>query len=151
MGWHAPVLHSHAPRALAELGADLNKPSDEGFTPVSVAVCGNKLDAVRVLVELGCSVTNAQAGDNNPPIFAAVYNGHVEVRTFVNSLRQTKSPLPSLLIPRWCGCSTSWVLTSRLWTATAQPRSSSRRPGVMTKQVSSGVWRWGEHSPMRIH
>ena len=43
-------------RVLAELGADVNTPIDDGATPVFIAAQNGHVDAIRVLKELGANV-----------------------------------------------------------------------------------------------
>jgi ankyrin repeat protein len=48
--------HATAIRVLAELGANVNTPDNDGWTPVLIATYNGQVDAVKVLKELGADV-----------------------------------------------------------------------------------------------
>jgi len=64
-------------RVLAELGANVETPTNDGCTPVYFASYNGHAEVVRVLAELGASVTTTE---NNgwSPLSIAVRNAHLE-------------------------------------------------------------------------
>jgi ankyrin repeat protein len=55
-----------------ELGADVNGVTDDGPTPISVAICNEDLRLVRYLVRmLGTDVNKADSSGTTPLIIAA--------------------------------------------------------------------------------
>lgn len=63
--------------ALVELGADVNAPNNNSFTPVLVAAQYGHVEAIRVFAKFGGDV-NFPNNDGITPIYIAAQNGHVE-------------------------------------------------------------------------
>ena len=61
-----------------QLGADLNSPKDEGFTPAYIAACNGHVDTLRLLHELGANL-DTPANDGATPAHVSAHQGHVEV------------------------------------------------------------------------
>jgi ankyrin repeat protein len=74
----AQVGHVDVIKTLADLGADVNTPSNDGFTPVAIAAQKGRVDAIKTLVDLGAD-TNTPTNDGCTPVFRAAQLGHVDV------------------------------------------------------------------------
>jgi ankyrin repeat protein len=92
--------HVDCVRALAELGADLDKPDHQhNITPVAAAAFRGHVDCVGALAELGASLANFCWGFN--PIYVAAHEGHVEV---IKALAELGADLACLNESGFAGC-----------------------------------------------
>ena len=73
-------------RLLAELGANIDTPNNNGATPAYIAVECDHAEVVRLLAELGANV-NTPNNDGFTPVFIAAQEGHVEVVRVLGSLK----------------------------------------------------------------
>lgn len=65
-------------RALMEAGADVNKATNSGSTPLLVAAWGGNEAVVRALMEAGADVNKA-TDDGETPLLQATFGGHEAV------------------------------------------------------------------------
>ena len=65
-------------RALIEAGADVNKATDVGATPLYIAAQNGHEAVVRALIELGADINKAK-DDGWTPLFIAAEKGHETV------------------------------------------------------------------------
>jgi ankyrin repeat protein len=70
-------------RALIELGADVNKATDDGWTPLAIAVQEGHEAVVWALIELGADVNKATE-DGVTPLAIAVQEGHTAIVQILN-------------------------------------------------------------------
>ncbi|KXJ22658.1 leucine-rich repeat serine/threonine-protein kinase 1 [Exaiptasia diaphana] len=73
--------HDDVVRQLIELGADVNKMSAEGETPLSEACVNGHIDIVKLLVSKGAESVKHRM--NESPVELACQNGHVDVVEFL--------------------------------------------------------------------
>ena len=67
-------------RALIEKGADINKATDDGATPLFMAAGMGNEAAVRALIELGSDVNKAtEDGASVTPLFIAAHQDHAAI------------------------------------------------------------------------
>ena len=64
---------------LIEAGADVDKPRDDGCTPLYMAAAFGRVEAVRVLLEQGSADVNKVNNNSQTPINVAADGGHLEV------------------------------------------------------------------------
>ena len=86
-------------RALIEAGADINKATDNGRTPLLFAAQENHEAVVRALIEAGADVNKAR-GDGVTPLLFAAYTGHeavvralIKAGADVNAVGDYRTPL----------------------------------------------------------
>ncbi|CAE7570367.1 ANK1 [Symbiodinium natans] len=105
-------------QTLREACADFEKPDDDGFTPLHIAVGANQVEAVRLLVDCGADV-NAVSRDEVAPLHTAAQNGQQEAFFFIGSgfivddprtrdlfeqiLPPSQSLVAGVAVPHW-GC-----------------------------------------------
>ena len=70
--------HVEVVRLLAELGANVETPDNDGATPAYIAAQKGHVEVVRVLAELGANV-ETPANNGATPAFIAAQHGHVDV------------------------------------------------------------------------
>jgi len=58
-------------KALADLGADLNKPDPDGITPLALALLSGNYDAAKLLIERGADVNKGDRTNRTPLYIAA--------------------------------------------------------------------------------
>ena len=63
-------------KVLADLGASVNTPANDGYTPVFIVAPHGHVDAIKALTALGASV-NTPANDGYTPVLVASQCGHV--------------------------------------------------------------------------
>ena len=74
--------HDAMARLLLRRGADINKTTKDGFSPLLCATYGSKADVARTLVAAGADVNLADK-NGNTPLFGAVARGSLELVTFL--------------------------------------------------------------------
>ena len=76
--------HTHVLLTLSQLGADMEKPDENGITPVSIAGHQGHVEAVRLLVNLGADL-EATSDNGATPFWSACRAGHLEVAKLLAS------------------------------------------------------------------
>eukprot|EP00300_Choanocystis_sp_HF-7_P010973 c17242_g1_i2.p1 GENE.c17242_g1_i2~~c17242_g1_i2.p1 ORF type:complete len:282 (+),score=48.19 c17242_g1_i2:33-878(+) len=71
-------------RLLHEFGSDLNKPRENGCTPLYIAAANGHIEAVTTLHELGANI-NTPATNGATSVFVAAEFGHVDVLLALHS------------------------------------------------------------------
>lgn len=69
----AAVMRDHVPsiKALIEHGADMEKPGQEDFKPLPLAIAEDKYEAAKVLMEAGANVNSFSGADELTPLMIA--------------------------------------------------------------------------------
>jgi len=79
-------------RCLAEQGADKDKATDSGATPLFVAAYEGHFTVVRYLAEQGADKWKAAGG--NTPLQAAIANDSAEVVTYLRAATGVEAVIP---------------------------------------------------------
>jgi ankyrin repeat protein len=69
----AAVMRDHVPsiKVLLEHGAEINKPGQEGFRPMPLAIAESKYEAAKALMEAGADVNALSGADDLTPLMIA--------------------------------------------------------------------------------
>ena len=73
-------------QALFNLGADFNKATDDGWTPLGIAAHKGHQAVVRALIEAGADINKA-TDDGATPLFIAAKNGHEAIVQILRDAR----------------------------------------------------------------
>eukprot|EP00959_Pyramimonas_sp_CCMP1952_P460641 9480226-Pyramimonas_sp.AAC.3 len=76
-------------RLLLEAGADVNRPNEDGESPLCVAVSEGHVEVVRALLEAGADVNRARTKDGQPALYAAACSNQNSYTPLYNVLRVT--------------------------------------------------------------
>ena len=66
-------------KMLLESGADANKATDDGTTPLEMAVQNNHLDVFKILLEHGADANEATRDDVSTALFTAASSGYLSI------------------------------------------------------------------------